>query len=306
MVYPPPLNPGDTIGIMATSSRVDPARIAIGVKALEAQGYKVKVHPQTLATFTSDSSVLTSAAGSPAEKVAAFHELWNDPTVKAIMVARGGNEAGDMLPLLDYAALKAQPKILIGFSDVTALSNGIHQQTGIVTYHGPLLHSMDVVEPGDLRQCFTLLSGRDKTIDLPGARAVRSGTAEGRLLGGNLSVLCSLMGTPYAPDFQDGLLFIEDVGDELSRINRFFMQLKLAGVFNRISGMIVGDFSDLTDKGRLPFGRTLDDMVKHHTDGTSFPIVMDAPFGHDKRLVTFPVGAHARLDASQAPGLALL
>ena len=314
----PPLNPGDTIGIMATSSRVDPVRVEDTRKILEGLGYKVKIHPQTFATCTNDAGALTSCAGTPAEKVAAFHELWSDPQIKALMVARGGNEAAEMLPLLDYKLIKDQPKILIGFSDVTALSIGINTLTGVITYHGPLLHSMNVIDQGDLRQCFALLSGQDKNIDLSGSRLLRAGTAKdnsqhdsqhnsrGRLLGGNLSVLCSLLGTPYAPDFQDSLLFVEDVGDELSRMNRFFLQLKLAGVFNKISGLIVGDFSDLTDTGRLPFGRSLEDMVKHHTQGTSFPILMEAPFGHGKRLVTLPVGARATLHAGQKPGLSLL
>lgn len=305
MTLPPALKSGDTIGIMATSSRADRTRVDDGVKALQAMGYKVKVHPQTYAAHINQAGVLTSCAGTPAEKVAAFHELWHDREVQAIMVARGGNEAAEMLPLLDYKAIKDQPKILIGFSDVTALSNGIHRQTGIVTYHGLLLHSLGVVVPGDLSQCFALLSGAEKQIDLTGARTLRSGTAEGKLLGGNLSVLCSLFGTPYEPDFQDSLLFVEDVGDELSRMNRFFMQMKLAGVFNKISGLIVGDFSDLTDQGRLTFGRTIEDMVIHHTEGTNFPILMDAPFGHDKRLLTFPVGGRAKLN-TQPPGLSLL
>ncbi|HEY0902187.1 MAG TPA: LD-carboxypeptidase [Micavibrio sp.] len=302
----PTLNPGDTIGIMASSSRVDAARVDAGVKALEARGYKVKIHPQTYATYTTTAGVLTSSAGTPAEKVAALHDLWADDDVKAIMIARGGNEAAEMLPLLDYKAIAAKPKILIGFSDVTALSNGIHRQTGMVTYHGLLLHSMGVVDPGDLSQCFSLLSGQDKNIQLDGAHTLRAGTVQGRLLGGNLSVLCSLLGTPYAPDFQDGLLFIEDIGDELSRMNRFFLQLKLAGVFNKISGLIVGDFSDITDTGRLAFGRGITDMVTQHTQGTSFPVLLNAPFGHDKRLVTLPVGARATLNADHTPRLSLL
>ncbi len=302
----PTMNPGDTIGIMATSSRADQARVQKAVKTLEDMGYKVKVHPQTFATYTTPGGTLTSAAGTPSEKVAAFHELWNDADVKAIMSARGGNEAAEMLPLLDYSKISATPKIIIGFSDVTALSVGIHKQTGLITFHGPLLHSVDVLDQGDLTQCFKMLSGQEKSIPLTGSRTVRAGTTQGRLLGGNLSVLCSLLGTSYEPEFKDALLFLEDVGDELSRMNRFFLQLKLAGVFNKISGLIIGGFSDMADNGRVAFGRTIEDMVEQHTQGTQFPIVMDAPFGHDNKLITLPVGAHATLRADQAPALSLL
>lgn len=302
----PTLKPGDTIGIMATSSRTDQARVQNAVKTLESMGYKVKVHPQTFATYTTPGGTLTSTAGTPAEKAAAFHDLWDDTDVKAIMSARGGNEAAEMLPLLDYNKISTTPKIVIGFSDVTALGVGIHKQTGLVTFHGPLLHSVDIIDQGDLTQCFKLLSGHEKNISLPGSRTLRPGTAQGRLLGGNLSVLCSLLGTAYEPDFQDTLLFVEDVGDELSRMNRFFLQLKLAGVFNKISGLIIGGFSDMADNGRIAFGRTVTEMVDQHTQGTMFPIVMEAPFGHDNRLITLPVGARATLKADQAPGLSLL
>ncbi len=302
----PTLKPGDTIGIMATSSRTDPARVQNSAKTLESMGYKIKIHPQTFATYTTPGGTLTSAAGTPAEKVAAFHELWDDPEVKAIMSARGGNEAAEMLPLMDYRKISATPKSLIGFSDVTALHTGIHKHAGVVTFHGPLLNSFDVVDQGDLTQCFKLLSGHAQDIPLPGSRALRPGTTQGRLLGGNLSVFCSLLGTPHEPDFQDALLFLEDVGDEFSRMNRFLMQLKLAGAFNKISGLIIGGFSDIEDNGRVAFGRTIEDMVEQHTQGTRFPIVMDAPFGHENRLITLPVGARATLKADQAPGLSLL
>lgn len=302
----PALKSGDTIGIMATSSRTDPARVQDAVKTLESMGYKVRVHPQTFSTYTTPDGALTSAAGTPSEKAAAFHDLWNDPEVKAIMSARGGNEAAEMLPLLDYKALAATPKIVIGFSDVTALNIGIHKHTGIVTFHGPLLHSLGVIDQGDLTQCFRLLSGHEKNIPLSGGHALRPGHAQGSLLGGNLSVFCSLLGTPHEPDFHGALLFMEDIGDELSRINRFFLQLKLTGAFNRISGLIIGGFSGMTDNGRVIFGRTVRDMIEHHTQGTNFPIVIDAPFGHENRLITFPVGAQAMLQADQAPGLSLL
>lgn len=301
----PILQPGDTIGIMATSTRTDRGRVDDAVKTLQSMGYKVKVHAQTHATYALPDGTVTSAAGTPAEKVAAFNALWNDPEVKAIMSARGGNEAGDMLPLLDYKMIAASPKALIGFSDVTALLLAINKHSDIVTFHGPMFPSFSCVDQGDLTQCFKLLAGHEKSIDLSGATALRPGTAQGKLIGGNLSLLCSLMGTPYEPDFRDSLLFLEDIDDEASRFNRFFMQLKLAGVFNKISGLIIGDFSDLGENGKVTFARNIQDMVEHHTQGTSFPIVMNAPFGHQDRLVTFPIGARVTLKADQAPALVL-
>lgn len=294
----PTLNIGDTIGIMAPSNRTERQKVDDAVRVIESMGYKVKVHPQTHMQFY-------ASAGTAADKVAAFHDLWADPDVKAIMAARGGNQSADMLPDLDYKIFAAQPKILIGFSDVTALLLAINKNSDVVTFHGPLLNSVLTMDQGQLSQCFRLLSGHQKTIDLTGAQEARAGQGQGRLIGGNLSVLCSLMGTPHQPDFNGALLFLEDIGDELSRINRFFLQLKLAGVFNKISGLIVGDFSHMTDTGRVLFERPVKDIITHHTQGTAFPIVTDAPFGHDDDLITLPVGAQATLTTAQGPKLTL-
>ncbi|QQG35647.1 MAG: LD-carboxypeptidase [Micavibrio aeruginosavorus] len=294
----PTLNIGDTIGIMAPSNRTDRTKVDDAVKVLQSMGYKVKVHPQTHMQFY-------SSAGTAKDKVDAFHELWADPDVKAIMGARGGNQSGEMLTDINYKKIAAQPKILIGFSDVTSLLLAVNKHADIITFHGPLLNSILTMDQGQLTQCFRLLSGHQKIIDLSGSQEIRGGQVQGRLIGGNLSVLCSLMGTPYQPDFDGALLFLEDIGDELSRINRFFLQLKLAGVFNKISGLIVGDFSHMTDTGRVLFERPVKDIIAHHTHGTPFPIVTDAPFGHNDELITLPVGAQATLTTSQNSKLTL-
>ncbi|MFN3827260.1 MAG: LD-carboxypeptidase [Micavibrio sp.] len=295
----PSIRPGETIGIMAPANRVDQAQIDPAIRILESMGYKVKVHPQTYLAFH-------SSAGTPQQKADAFHELWDDAEVKAIMAARGGNEAGEMLALLDYNKLKNNPKILVGFSDITTLINTIADKSDIVTFHGPVLNRIQSMDQGQLTQCFRLLSGHEKNIPLNGCTVEKSGECEGHLVGGNLSVLCSMLGTGYEPEFQGAVLFLEDIGDELSRINRFFLQLKLAGVFNKINGLIIGDFSHMTDTGKTLFDRTVHDMVRHHTTGTSFPQIFDAPFGHENDLVTFPVGATVKLSAKGNPTLTII
>lgn len=294
----PTLPPGGTIGIMAPSNRTDRAQAEAAVRQLEAAGYKIKVHPQTHLQFH-------QSAGTPAEKAAAFHELWADPDVDAIMAARGGNQASKMLPLLDFKLLAQTPKVLIGFSDVTALLTAIYKNTGIVTFHGPLLHSLKDLAPGQLAQALGLLSGKDKIIDLAPARILRSGTTSGRLVGGNLSLISSLMGTPYEPDFDNGILFLEDIGDEISRMDRMLQQINLAGVFKKLKGLIIGDFSKLGDSGVIPFGLTLQQVIEQHIQNTDYPVVMDAPFGHNNRLITLPVGAVAELKAAGTATLTL-
>lgn len=294
----PTLQPGDAIGIMAPSNRTDRAQVDAAVAQLEAVSYKVKVHQQTHLQFH-------QSAGRPAEKAAAFHELWADPSVKAIMAARGGNQASKMLPLLDFKLLAKTPKVLIGFSDVTVLLTAIYKNTGVVTFHGPLLHSLKDLAPGHLAQMLGLLSGKDKVIDLTPAHVLREGISKGRLVGGNLSLLCALMGTPYEPDFTDGILFLEDAGDEVSRMDRMMQQLTLVGVFKKITGLIIGDFSKLGDNGVIPFGRTMKDVVEEHTAGADYPVLIDAPFGHNNRLITLPVGAVAELKATGTATLTL-
>ncbi len=289
ILLPPPLNPGDTIGIMAPSGWIDAEDIAAGKKALEEHGYKVHVHPQAI-------SRLKQMAGTAAQKAAAFHDLVNDPAIDAIVCARGGNRSMGMLPLLDYKLIKKKPKILIGFSDATALLNAIHRRSGLVTYHGPVLRK--IAERRDLNQMIDLLAGKVGEYDFQEARPLRGGQAKGRLIGGNLSLLQALIGTPYEPDWKNAILFIEDTGDHLSRYDRMLLQMKLHGVFEKISALIVGDIDAVPDEGERAFGYTIEEIIAEHTRDYTFPVLTHLPFGHGERLVTLPVGRKAVLDGT--------
>ena len=294
-IRPPALKKGDTIGVMAPSSRVDPALVARAKALLEARGYGVHVHPQTLAANR-------SSAGTPREKLDALHDLFRDRAIDAIICARGGNRVGIALPDIDYGLIAANPKIFMGYSDVTAPLNAMHKETGLVTFHGPMLRALTALPEKQLTQCFNLLGGKKAGMPLSGARIVNGGRAEGELAGGNLSLVASLMGTPWQPDFRGKILFLEDCNDQVSRYDRMLYQLRNAGAFREIRGLLLGDFSAAADTGN-PFLFTLEDIVREITGGRDIPVVMDAPFGHGADLYTLPVGAPARLDAGGRPAL---
>lgn len=296
MIKPSPLKIGDTIGVMAPSSYVERADIEAATSRLEKLGYKVFVHEQTYARHN-------QSAGTDAEKVAALNNLCMNPDIAVIWAAGGGNRALNLISQIDYETIKSNPKIFIGFSDFTAILNSIYAQTGLITYHGPVfknLASYDLLE--DL---ITLISGNKTSISLQGDTTVlKEGQAQGPLIGGNLSLFQYLPAILSDDFYKDGILFLEDCHEELSRIDRMLSYLKQSGVFGQISGLILGEFSDLTDSGR-PFGFTFEDVIREYFDDLDIPIIINAPFGHKKKLISFPVGHTCNL-STNPPELSLL
>lgn len=292
-ITPPPLQSGNMIGIFAPSGRVERDWVERGIAALQGLGFRVKVHPQTFAT-------LHQSAGTEKQKIAALHELWADPEVKAVIAARGLNRAGWMLEGIDYDLIRVHPKIYMGYSDSTALLLALNAKAGLVTYHGHVLKNFSKDMPDDQRdQCFDVLAGRATDLPLTGAKILHTVNAEGRLIGGNMSVLTALIGTPYLPDLTDAILFLEDVGEETSRIDRMFQQLRNAGILKSIKGLILGGFTHMTDTGSVPYGFLMEEIFAHATAELDIPIVTNAPFGHGDMLFTYPVGAMVRLSVSE-------
>ncbi len=291
MITPSPLFPGDTIGIMAPSSRANEDNITKLQMLLEKRGYKVFVHPQSFLK-------LHQSAGTGMEKAAAFHDLIRRKDIKAIFCSNGGNRAGTMLEYLNFDLVKKNPKIVLGYSDITVLLNSIHFKTGIVTYHGPMARSFLSLPKKQIDQCFDMLEGRVKTLEMPKAKILKPGNAKGPLIGGNLSVLCSLLGTPYQPDFRNAILFLEDIAEETSHIDRYLCQLRNTGILHQINGLMLGSFTELKDTGRTKYGFTLKDCIETVTADLKIPVLLNAPFGHGKDLFTLPIGAKVSLNRS--------
>lgn len=282
----PALKPGDTIGVMAPSSYVEKDDIEKSKAVLEKRGYKVFVHPQTYERKH-------QSAGDELQKTLALQGLWQRADINAIWAAGGGNRAMHFMDSINFKAIEKKPKIFIGFSDVTALLNGIYANTGLTTFHGPVFKQLH--KHSELDHLLGLLSGQKASYELKGAEILNSGKAQGKLIGGNLSLFQYLPQTLPGKFWKNSVLFLEDAGDELSRFDRMFLHLKRLGVFKDIKALLLGDFSMSKDSGR-PYGFTLEDVVREHTSELNIPIVINAPFGHGKTLFTFPIGVKAELN----------
>lgn len=301
LAKPPRIRPGDTIGLMIPSSaNWDPMDIDILLEALAALGLKGKLGRHVFDRYG-------YLAGRDEDRAADLNAMFRDPEVKAIHCIRGGWGAARLLPLLDFDSIARHPKALIGYSDITALLLALHARTGLVTFHGPNGASewnatnvewlKRIVWEGEIATFANpnvadeaIVPTRDRT------RTITPGLARGRLLGGNLTVLTALLGTPYLPDFTDALLFLEDVDEAPYRIDRMFTQLRLAGVLGRVRGVVWGTCTDC-DPGEGFGSLTIPDVLADHLKPLGIPAYYGAMFGHVSRQFTMPVGVEAELDA---------
>lgn len=281
-IYPAALKSGDKIGVIAPSSICNADFLTPGVEYLKANGFEVMLHDQTSCQYNQFS-------GTPEEKISALHDYFADPSIKAIFCTRGGNGCVHLLDKIDYDLIAANPKILIGFSDITSLLHAIYAKTGLITFHGPTVSMIRKLEPQWAKQMLSVLTGESNEVELGD-----KGNAEGILFGGNVSVFQTLIGTPYLPDLSQAILFLEDVHDHLSRYDRMTGHMKLAGLFDDLNAMIIGEFMDTQDNSERPFGFTIEEIISSKvTDGA--PCLANAPIGHGQKLCTLPIGAPAVL-----------
>lgn len=247
-------------------------------------------------------------AGTDDERLADLNGALRDPAIDAIWCLRGGFGVTRILDRVDFAALAARPRPVIGYSDISALLLAIHQMTGVVTFHAPMARAP--LTPFSRRHFEPVVSGAvpsgrlgrltpPKDVLVPKAPRivpVRGGTAEGPLAGGNLSLLAALAGTRYFPDLTGAILFLEDVGEDLYRIDRMLAQLRLIGAFDQLAGVILGQFTDMkrgTGDGALGY----DEVMASYFEPLGVPVAYGFPIGHVDDQWTMPIGVRARLDA---------
>lgn len=325
-ILPPRLKTGDTIGIVASASNItDLTKIPLIKQRFEAMGFRVilgkHIYAQTPtpigAKKLSDSNPdikedldhsYIQYAGTPKERADDLMDMFRNVKVKAIIELRGGYGSAQILDLLDYKIIKQNPKILIGFSDITSLLLAINQQTGLITFHGPVAvidwndfsydHFKRIVmngaHPVVLDNYIPALDDDGNVSNLN--FTITSGQAEGRLIGGNLTLLVNLLGTKYQPDFNHTILFVEDADEkDLYRIDRMLSQLKNAGVLNKISGFIFTSCSgcSLTTLGYS----TLMQTFKQYIKPLKIPAFFGTMVGHFGSNYTLPVGANVKIDA---------
>ncbi|MFN1833870.1 LD-carboxypeptidase [Balneola sp. MJW-20] len=235
-------------------------------------------------------------AGSDEQRAEDLMNMFRDKEIDAIMCIRGGWGSNRILSMIDYDLIRSNPKPLIGFSDITSLHMAIYKKSSMVTYHGPVGKS--VWTPYSINSFESTLIKGDKTrysvID-DQKYTIQAGEASGVLLGGNLSVLCSLIGSEYLPDFSGAILFVEDIGESVYRIDRMLMQLKMAGILNAISGFIFGKCTEC-DAG--PNSLKLNEVLEHYIKPLQIPAFYGAMISHEDDNATIPVGIEAVMNSS--------
>jgi len=284
-------------------------------------GYSIKVGKNA-------KKVRGHKAGTISERIEDLHEMFEDKRVRAIITSIGGYNSNELLPLIDYGLIRKNPKILCGYSDITALHCGIHSQTGLVVFYGPQILS----QFGDFgglipytRDGFTRLlkqpnaPGRIEPSDeytyerlewdkddnrkrgmkkAEGWKMLREGEAEGKLVGGHLGTFCSLIGTKYFPSFDDTIMFWEDTESSTAETDRLLAQLRMAGIFDQIQGMIIGRVNPneyVVNSKELE----LHQVILESTRDYDFPIIAEMDFGHTDPMFTIPYGIPAKINSQE-------
>ncbi|MFD2701256.1 LD-carboxypeptidase [Paenibacillus shunpengii] len=294
-IYPDPLRMGDTVGIMAPASPGDSARITKAADHLLRLGLQVQFGK----TVYNEYGYL---AGTDEDRARELNDMFANPEIKAIVCARGGYGTARISDLLDYELIGRHPKFFWGYSDITFLHNAIFQRTGLITFHGPMLTCLaaDSVDPLTL-QGFDILFGKDippYTEAISPLEVLLPGTAEGVIVGGNLSLLVTTLGTPYEINTEGRLLLIEDIGEEPYRIDRMMNQLLQAGKLAAAAGIIVGDFHHC-DPVKRALSLSLEEVIQHYITKAGRPAMGGFRIGHCSPNITIPLGLPAQLDTSR-------
>ena len=249
-------------------------------------------------------------AGTPQERADDIHHMFSNPKIEAIICARGGYGANRVLPLLDYNLIRDNPKIFMGYSDITAYLTSITQKTGLVTFHGPMMvsYKKEFVNY-NFQTMERILNGTpDFKIESPDslpARILKPGIAMGPLWGGNMTLLINRLGTSDSLDTDGVILFLEDLDEYLYSFERMLVQMRTAGMLDNIAGLIIGELHEFKDQD-VAFERNTDEIVMDICGDLEIPIVSNFPCGHGTYQATLPISIPVELYAKQQPYLTLL
>lgn len=288
------LQPGDTIALTAPAGSIwNKWHIEKVEKILHEKGYHT-VKGETL--YLQEGYL----AGSDEIRAKEFMQFIADKSVHGIVTMRGGWGCQRILDRLDYSVIAANPKVIMGFSDITSLINAIYTKTGLVTYHGPCGYSSwgdftlgEVMRALVIGKPFSMSNPTDYRKDL---KTWVSGKADGELIGGNLTILVAMIGTAYEPKWGGKILFLEEIGEEPYRVDRMLWQLKQGGVFERVNGLVLGSFKDCEpEEPEKSF--TLAQVFEQHVAGLKIPVYQGAAIGHIAPKFTVPIGVRAEMDA---------
>ncbi|HEY3350160.1 MAG TPA: LD-carboxypeptidase [Thermoanaerobaculia bacterium] len=310
-VLPKALQPGMTVAIVTPSSPGSGlADTDFGVEIVKALGFKPKVFPHV-------GEATRYLAGPDEHRAADINAAFADPSVDGIFCLHGGYGASRILPLLDYETIRKNPKVLCGYSDITALLNAIHRLTGLVTFHGPVGSEVQTdYTLASFRKVLMTAQPAGRVAEPPAPKGppkeivvdmenwiykLAPGKAKGRLVGGNISVFSTLVGTPFEPELKGRILFLEEVGEDPYRIDRWLTQFLLTGKLSGLAGVALGKFSKCTPGDYKPsyngFGQwTWQEVCKDRLGKLGIPVVANLVFGHVPDKATLPLGVMAELD----------
>jgi len=298
---PPRLRKGDLIGIISPASTPSAQeKIDKGVQYLEHLGYRVKIGKHVMAQYG-------YLAGTDEQRAEDLNDMLRDRAVRAIFAARGGYGTPRLLHLVDYSAVRRDPKILVGYSDLTGLQLALYKKTGLVTFSGPMVavEMWDSIDPFTEEHFWRVItsSARIGSLQNPdGERLIpyNKGKAVGRLVGGNFSLLASLMGTRYLPNLRDTILVLEDVDEAPHRVDRMFAQLYHAGITASINGLVLGTFTDCVPSDPSKPHLTIDQVIEGAVQRMRCPVLSNLQYGHIAKKLTLPFGIQALLDSRRA------
>lgn len=295
MRFPESLKPGDKVGIVGPARKISPEEMAPAIASIQEWGLEPVLGNHLYASHH-------QFAGKDADRIADMHRMINDPEIKAILFSRGGYGCLRIVDAIDFSPLKKHPKWLAGFSDLTTFSAAL-LDLGVASIHAPMCISWngktsDAISRGHLRQ---VLMGPPPVYTYAPAQPehLRTGKATGRLVGGNLSILSQLVGTPYDVDTRGAILFIEDIDEYLYHIDRMMVHLKRAGKLSNLAGLIVGGFEGVKDN-EIPYGATVDEIVLDAIGEANYPVCFGFPTGHQPRNYPLIVGARSTLNVSHS------
>jgi len=293
-IKPKRLAPGARIGIVNPAYWLEEERLQRASRVFEEFGYR-------LVPGDSTRRRKNRYAGSAKSRAADIMAMFCDGSIDAILCARGGYGGNRVLPRLDYDLIRANPKIFVGYSDVTGINLSMAQRSGLVTFHGPMLTSFgEQTVPYNLDTLFDVLSGREmlRIESVAGCRAqiLKPGSGRGPAWGGNVSLLVERLGTKDQVNTRGCILFLEEIGESLHVFDRMLLHLRHSGSLEHINGLVIGELTEMED-GEVPFGKDTDEIVLDVCADLDIPIISNFPCGHGKYQATLPIGHEIELDA---------
>ncbi|MBD2388034.1 S66 peptidase family protein [Cylindrospermum sp. FACHB-282] len=292
IIKPPRLQIGDTVGLVAPAGIVDPKDIAETQQSLGKLGLKIKIGTHLLDRYG-------YLAGKDIDRAQDINTMFADKSVKAIIAMRGGWGCNRILPLINYPLIRTHPKVIIGYSDITSLLLAINARSRIITFHGPVATSTWNQFTVDYFQriLFNAEAATMENLNSTEGRIERisPGKGQGKLIGGNLSVLAAMVGSNYLPSWRKSILFVEDIGEDIYRIDRMLTQLKTAGILNQIAGFIFGQCTNCKLGDEPSF--TLKQVLQDHIQPLGVPAWYGSMIGHIKDKFTLPMGVEVEIDA---------